>query len=123
MNFSATTANASLISHRSTSPIAQPVFASSFSIAPTGAVVNCAGATQRGDFATLGDEAWEDGYALKLFGAVRLTRAAWPHLRATGGNVVIIAGVTLLGGNLQEMFNNIAGRLPDGAAPAAPGAP
>ncbi|MGX1770386.1 Flp family type IVb pilin [Dietzia sp. NPDC055343] len=31
--------------------------------------------------------------------------------------VVIIAGVTLLGDNLQTMFNNIAGRLPSGARP------
>ncbi|MDN3567817.1 SDR family oxidoreductase [Paeniroseomonas aquatica] len=71
-------------------------------------VVNCAGATQRGDFATLGDEAWEDGYALKLFGAVRLTRAAWPHLRATGGNVVIIAGV---GGKVARADFSIGGSV------------
>src|SRR5574338_16021 len=39
-----TTAKASLISHRSTSPTLQPVLASSFCMAPTGAVVNQAGA-------------------------------------------------------------------------------
>jgi 3-oxoacyl-[acyl-carrier protein] reductase len=55
-------------------------------------VVNNAGATKRGDFETLTDEDWTDGYALKLFGAVRLTRAAWPHLRQRGGAVVNIAG-------------------------------
>ncbi|MFJ5869799.1 Flp family type IVb pilin [Dietzia maris] len=33
--------------------------------------------------------------------------------------VVIIVAVTLLGDNLTTMFNNVAGRLPDGAAPAA----
>jgi len=55
-------------------------------------VVNNAGATRRGDFETLTDEDWTDGYALKLFGAVRLTRAAWPHLRARRGAVVHIAG-------------------------------
>ena len=47
-------------------------------------VVNNAGATKRGDFETLTEEDWMDGYALKMFGAVRLTRAAWPHpFRAT----------------------------------------
>jgi 3-oxoacyl-[acyl-carrier protein] reductase len=56
-------------------------------------VVNCAGATQRGDFQTLSDAAWADGYALKLHGAVRVTRAAWPHLKARGGSVVMIAGI------------------------------
>jgi NAD(P)-dependent dehydrogenase (short-subunit alcohol dehydrogenase family) len=55
-------------------------------------VVNNAGATRRGDFEALTDEDWTDGYALKLFGAVRMTRAAWPHLRERGGSVVNIAG-------------------------------
>lgn len=56
-------------------------------------VVNNAGATKRGDFLQLTDEDWLDGYALKLHGAVRLTRAAWPHLKARGGSVVNISGV------------------------------
>jgi NAD(P)-dependent dehydrogenase (short-subunit alcohol dehydrogenase family) len=56
-------------------------------------VVNNAGATQRGDFLELTDEDWADGYALKLFGAVRLTRSAWPHLVASGGSLVNIAGI------------------------------
>jgi len=56
-------------------------------------VVNCAGATKRGDFEALTDDDWTDGYALKMFGAVRVTRAAWPHLRARSGSVVNIAGV------------------------------
>jgi 3-oxoacyl-[acyl-carrier protein] reductase len=43
---------------------------------------------------TLSDADWLDGYALKLFGAVRLTRAAWPHLRTTtSGSVINIAGI------------------------------
>ena len=56
-------------------------------------LVNNAGATARGDFLTLTDEQWEDGYALKLFGAMRLCRAAWPHLMKTQGCVVNIAGI------------------------------
>ena len=55
-------------------------------------VVNCAGATKRGDFLTLTDDDWMDGYALKLFGAVRVTRAAWPYLKARKGAVVNISG-------------------------------
>lgn len=56
-------------------------------------VVNNAGATPRGEFVTLNDEAWQDGFALKFFGAVRLTRAAWKHLSARKGSVVSIAGI------------------------------
>jgi 3-oxoacyl-[acyl-carrier protein] reductase len=55
-------------------------------------LVNNAGATKRGDFLALTDEDWADGYALKLFGAVRMTRAAWPLLQATGGALISIAG-------------------------------
>lgn len=55
-------------------------------------VVNNAGATKRGEFLELTDEDWADGYALKLHGAVRLTRASWPELRRRGGSVVNIAG-------------------------------
>ena len=55
-------------------------------------LVNCAGATKRGEFEALTDEDWLDGYALKMFGAVRLTRAAWPHLRARSGSLINIAG-------------------------------
>jgi len=56
-------------------------------------VVNNAGATKRGDFLTLTEEDWKDGYALKFFGAMRLTRAAWPQLKQRRGSVVNIAGV------------------------------
>jgi 3-oxoacyl-[acyl-carrier protein] reductase len=56
-------------------------------------VVNNAGATRRGDFESLTDEDWMDGFALKFFGAVRLTRAAWPHLRASRGSVLFISGI------------------------------
>ncbi len=56
-------------------------------------IVNNAGATKRGEFQDLTDEDWSDGFALKLFGAVRLTRAAWPHLKATSGSVVNISGI------------------------------
>jgi NAD(P)-dependent dehydrogenase (short-subunit alcohol dehydrogenase family) len=56
-------------------------------------VVNNAGATKRGDFIALTDEDWSDGFALKFFGAVRLTRVAWPHLKISCGSVVHISGI------------------------------
>jgi 3-oxoacyl-[acyl-carrier protein] reductase len=56
------------------------------------AVVNNAGATKRGDFFQLTDADFQDGFALKFFGAVRLTREAWPHLKARRGSVLNIVG-------------------------------
>ncbi|SHJ20585.1 3-oxoacyl-[acyl-carrier protein] reductase [Roseomonas rosea] len=84
-------------------------------------LVHSAGATQRGDFLALDDEAWADGYALKLFGAVRLCRAAWPHLRAAGGNAVLIAGVGgrvasadfTIGGSVNAALMNLTKALAD----------
>jgi NAD(P)-dependent dehydrogenase (short-subunit alcohol dehydrogenase family) len=55
-------------------------------------LVNNAGATRRGEFLELTDDDFADGFALKYFGSVRLTRAAWPHLRAAAGSVVFISG-------------------------------
>jgi NAD(P)-dependent dehydrogenase (short-subunit alcohol dehydrogenase family) len=56
-------------------------------------VVNNAGATKRGEFPELADQDFADGFALKYFGAVRITRAAWPHLKASRGSAVFIVGV------------------------------
>jgi NAD(P)-dependent dehydrogenase (short-subunit alcohol dehydrogenase family) len=55
-------------------------------------VVNNAGATKRGDFFELTEADWTDGFALKFHGAVRLTRAAWPHLKARRGSLLNIIG-------------------------------
>jgi 3-oxoacyl-[acyl-carrier protein] reductase len=55
-------------------------------------VVNNAGATRRGAFVRLSDEDWADSFALKFFGAVRVTRAAWPHLQNSAGSVLFISG-------------------------------
>jgi 3-oxoacyl-[acyl-carrier protein] reductase len=55
-------------------------------------VVNNAGATKRGDFLQLTDEEWADGFALKFFGAVRLTRSAWPELKKRHGVLLNISG-------------------------------
>jgi NAD(P)-dependent dehydrogenase (short-subunit alcohol dehydrogenase family) len=55
-------------------------------------LINNAGTTKTGDFLSLTDEDWEDGYGVKFFGTMRLCRAAWPHLRASKGTIVNIGG-------------------------------
>jgi 3-oxoacyl-[acyl-carrier protein] reductase len=56
-------------------------------------LVNNAGATRRGDFLALTDEEWLDGFALKFYGAMRLSRAAWIHLQAAQGTIINIIGI------------------------------
>jgi NAD(P)-dependent dehydrogenase (short-subunit alcohol dehydrogenase family) len=56
-------------------------------------IVANAGATKRGDFLALSDEDWQDSFALKFFGHMRLIRSAWSHLAKSRGSVVIIAGI------------------------------
>lgn len=55
-------------------------------------LVCSAGATRAGNFVELPDDAWLDGYALKLFGCVRMCRLFWPMLKAAQGFVVNIGG-------------------------------
>jgi NAD(P)-dependent dehydrogenase (short-subunit alcohol dehydrogenase family) len=55
-------------------------------------LVCSAGATKAGNFVDLPDEAWMDGYSLKLFGCVRMCRLFWPMLKAANGFVVNIGG-------------------------------
>ena len=71
-------------------------------------VVNNAGATKRGNFLELADEDWADGFALKFFGAMRLTRAAWPHLKENAGSVLNISGV---GGRMPGPLFAIGGSV------------
>jgi len=56
-------------------------------------LVNNAGATKHGSLLERDDADWLDAYAAKIHAFVRLTRAAWPHLKATRGNIVNIGGV------------------------------
>lgn len=55
-------------------------------------LINSAGATKGGTFTEQADEEWLDGFALKLFGAVRLARLFWPALTDRKGTVVNIVG-------------------------------
>jgi 3-oxoacyl-[acyl-carrier protein] reductase len=77
-------------------------------------LVNCAGATRAGDFLKIPDEAWLDGFALKFFGAVRLSRMFWPLLTAAHGHLLnIIGGAArtvesefLVGGSVNAALSN-----------------
>lgn len=55
-------------------------------------LVNCAGATKSGPFLELSDDLWQEGFDLKFFGAVRLSRLFWPQLAESHGSVVNIVG-------------------------------
>ena len=77
-------------------------------------LVNSAGATRAGAFLGLGEEAWQDGFALKFFGCVRLCRLFWPLLKAAHGHVVnVIGGAArtpdpefLIGGSVNAAMHN-----------------
>jgi NAD(P)-dependent dehydrogenase (short-subunit alcohol dehydrogenase family) len=55
-------------------------------------LINNAGATRAGSFVDLPDDVWLDGFALKYFACVRLTRLFWPLLKAAQGSIVNIVG-------------------------------
>jgi len=57
-------------------------------------LVNNAGATRRGSFFELTDADWQDGYALKFFGHMRVVRLAWPLLKERKGSFVSIGGTS-----------------------------
>ncbi|MGN6362266.1 MAG: SDR family oxidoreductase [Thermomicrobiales bacterium] len=52
-------------------------------------LVNNAGTSAARAFASVTDEDWKDDLDLKLFGAIRTSRLALPHLRAAGGGSII----------------------------------
>lgn len=55
-------------------------------------LVNNAGATKRAEFTDLTEGDWQDGFALKFFGAVRLTRELWVDLKSRRGSLIFISG-------------------------------
>jgi 3-oxoacyl-[acyl-carrier protein] reductase len=79
-------------------------------------LVNNAGATRAGNFVDLPDDAWSDGFALKLFACVRLSRAFWPMLKEAHGHVLnIIGGAArtpssefLIGGSVNGAMANFS---------------
>jgi len=60
------------------------------------ALLNIAGAVPQIDLFEMTDAQWEDGMALKLHGARRLTMRAWEALKASKGAVVLISGSAAL---------------------------
>ena len=56
-------------------------------------LVNNAGAVRRGDFFQTPEKEWHDGFGLKFFAHVWLSRALWPLLKQSGGSVVFISGL------------------------------
>jgi NAD(P)-dependent dehydrogenase (short-subunit alcohol dehydrogenase family) len=77
-------------------------------------LVNSAGATRAGAFMALDDATWQDGFALKFFGCVRLCRLFWPMLADSRGHVVnVIGGAArtpdpeiLIGGSVNAAMHN-----------------
>jgi 3-oxoacyl-[acyl-carrier protein] reductase len=60
------------------------------------ALLNIAGAVPQIDLFEMTDSQWDDGMALKLHGARRLTIRAWEALKASKGSVVFISGSAAL---------------------------
>jgi 3-oxoacyl-[acyl-carrier protein] reductase len=82
-------------------------------------LINCAGATKGGLFLETPDSQWEDGFALKFYGAVRMSRLLWPKLKESRGTVVnIIGGFSrtpdpdfMIGGAVNAAFANFSKAL------------
>ncbi|MCC2664866.1 MAG: hypothetical protein K0S35_2788 [Geminicoccaceae bacterium] len=82
-------------------------------------LVNNAGATQSGDFFKLDDAFWEDGFALKFYSYVRLSRALWPLLKDAQGSVVNVVGAAsktpsanfMIGGAVNAAITNFTKAL------------
>src|ERR1700727_1467847 len=60
------------------------------------ALLNIAGAVPQIDLFQMTDAQWDDGMALKLHGARRLTIQAWDALKASSGSVILISGSAAL---------------------------
>src|SRR3954470_7673062 len=79
-------------------------------------LINNAGATRGGNFMELPDDTFVDGFALKYFATVRLTRLFWPMLQRAQGHVVNIVGCAarspepefLIGGSVNAALANFS---------------
>jgi len=79
-------------------------------------LVNNAGATRSGNFLEMPDEAFHDGFALKYFASVRLSKLFWPMLKAAEGHVVNVIGgaartpdpLFLIGGSVNAAMANFS---------------
>src|SRR2546421_12056335 len=79
-------------------------------------LINNAGATRSGNFLDLPDAAFPDGFALKYFACVRLSKLFWPMLKEAEGHVVNIIGAAartpdplfLIGGSVNAAMANLS---------------
>ena len=79
-------------------------------------LVNNAGATRSGNFLEMPDAAFADGFALKYFACVRLSKLFWPMLKSSEGHVVNIIGgaartpdpLFLVGGSVNSAMANFS---------------
>ena len=63
-------------------------------------LVNNAGTSAAGSFEAQADDVWQADLDLKLFGAIRCSRIAIPHMKAQGGGRII--NITTVGGKAPE---------------------
>ncbi|WP_416899764.1 MAG: SDR family NAD(P)-dependent oxidoreductase [Minwuia sp.] len=56
-------------------------------------LINNAGASAAASFEDVTDESWQADFELKVMGAVRVTRASLPHLKARGGGSIVNATI------------------------------
>jgi NAD(P)-dependent dehydrogenase (short-subunit alcohol dehydrogenase family) len=68
---------------------ARAVAAARAALGPVDILVNNAGTSQRGPFLEVDDALWQADLDLKLFAAIRLTRAVWPGMASRGWGRVI----------------------------------
>jgi NAD(P)-dependent dehydrogenase (short-subunit alcohol dehydrogenase family) len=79
-------------------------------------LVNNAGATRSGNFLEMPDAAFHDGFALKYFACMRLSKLFWPMLKEAQGHVVNIIGgaartpdpLFLVGGSVNAAMANFS---------------
>lgn len=77
-------------------------------------LVNSVGATKAGAFLDLTDDEWQDGFALKFYACVRLSRLFWPLLKKASGRIVNVIGTAarlpdpefLIGGSVNAAMLN-----------------
>ena len=76
-------------------------------------LVNNAGSSKRGKFLEVDDAAWAADLELKVFGAIRCTRLAVPHMRKQGGgriiNITNIGAKQPGGGSMPTTLSRAAG--------------
>jgi 3-oxoacyl-[acyl-carrier protein] reductase len=72
-------------------------------------LVNNAGAIPAGDFLAMTDDQWEQGFALKLHGYIRMARNVFPVLRdGGGGRIINVIGTTARNPQPNYMAGGVA---------------